>query len=158
VVTLSNKIKQKHFKKLLLSPEYSVFKCINCKTYSRRPIEFGPGLFCEDMCRIEWEAKSFGFDFDRHVYERMRYSKNRKRIMHGGDKIDRMAVFDYFNWKCHLCDIDIDKFLRTPHPLAATLDHKVPLAIGGTHTWHNVAPAHLRCNEIKGATYIDTAV
>jgi hypothetical protein len=158
VVILSNKIKQKRLKKILLSPEHIVFKCINCKTYSRRPRQFGPGSFCEDMCRIEWESKSFGFSFDRNTYERIRYSKNRKKIMSAGDKIDRMAVFDYFNWKCHLCDIEIDKFLRTPHPLAATLDHKIPLAVGGTHTWNNVAPAHLKCNEIKGATYIDTAV
>ena len=34
-------------------------------------------------------------------------------------------------------------------PLAPTVDHVIPLAKGGTHTWSNVQLAHLYCNALK---------
>ena len=141
--------------KSLYDENLIVFKCINCREYSTRPRHFGPGLFCEDLCRIEWESKRFGYKFNRKRYENKRYSKKRKKLMSQGDKIDRIDLFDYYDWNCHICNNEIDKTLRRPHPLAATIDHKIPLSLGGLHSWDNVAPAHLRCNELKGSSYID---
>jgi 5-methylcytosine-specific restriction endonuclease McrA len=34
--------------------------------------------------------------------------------------------------------------------MAATIEHIIPLCVGGTHTWDNVAPAHAMCNFKKG--------
>ena len=55
-------------------------------------------------------------------------------------------VFERDGWVCALCGRDVDRELRHPHPLSASLDHRRPLALGGTHTLSNVQLAHLVCN------------
>lgn len=51
---------------------------------------------------------------------------------------------------CHICEEEIDKTLRWPHPMSATADHITPVAAGGSNTGP-LAPAHKRCNESLGA-------
>lgn len=51
---------------------------------------------------------------------------------------------------CGLCGEPIDRQLRWPDPQSQSLDHIVPLALGGTHTQDNVQMAHLLCNVKKG--------
>lgn len=62
-------------------------------------------------------------------------------------------IFDRDEWLCHLCGEDVDPDLSHPDPLSASLDHIVPLSLGGSHTEDNVACAHLRCNLSKGNRY-----
>lgn len=78
-----------------------------------------------------------------------RYSRKRRRLMYLGEKISRLDVFERDNWTCHICRRKIDKTLRLPHPLAATLDHILPLCRGGQHVYSNVAAAHAYCNFTK---------
>lgn len=52
-----------------------------------------------------------------------------------------------------LCGCGTPKRLRGSYePSAPELDHVVPLAMGGTHTWGNVKCSCRRCNGAKGAT------
>jgi 5-methylcytosine-specific restriction endonuclease McrA len=52
---------------------------------------------------------------------------------------------------CWLCGLPIDVELRTPHPLSFSLDHLVPLSMGGdVASPSNVAPAHRICNMKRG--------
>jgi 5-methylcytosine-specific restriction endonuclease McrA len=67
-----------------------------------------------------------------------------------GEKVDRLLVFERDGWICKLCDQPIDSTLRLPHLKAATLDHIVPVAEGGAHTYDNVWTAHAECNFLKG--------
>jgi len=67
------------------------------------------------------------------------------------EPIDRRAVFDRDGWRCGLCGGSIDQAAQHPDPLSASLDHVLPLARGGSHTYSNVQAAHLRCNVAKGA-------
>jgi 5-methylcytosine-specific restriction endonuclease McrA/endogenous inhibitor of DNA gyrase (YacG/DUF329 family) len=53
-------------------------------------------------------------------------------------------------WTCYICSERIDKTLAFPDPLSASLDHVVPLSVGGTHEPSNVRITHLRCNVSKG--------
>lgn len=78
------------------------------------------------------------------------YSPKRRAIYAKGDEIDALLLFELFNWTCYLCKDAIDPHRRCPDWRAATIEHIVPLARGGTHTWDNVAPAHYRCNMDKG--------
>lgn len=39
-----------------------------------------------------------------------------------------------------------------PHPKAPTIDHIIPLAVGGDDTRANVQLAHFLCNSLAGAT------
>lgn len=67
-----------------------------------------------------------------------------------GDEIDHLTLFYLHGWICWLCRKPINPRLRSPHPMAATVEHLVPLCKGGTHTWDNTAPAHAECNFSKG--------
>lgn len=51
--------------------------------------------------------------------------------------------------RCHLCGkrVGVKPY---PHPLSASLDHVIPLSLGGTHDPDNVRLSHLRCNVAKG--------
>jgi 5-methylcytosine-specific restriction endonuclease McrA len=80
------------------------------------------------------------------------YSPKRRAIMMQGDDIDHLVVFERDEWICHICNKLIDRFLRGDAWMRATLDHVVPLALGGTHTWDNVAAAHWFCNMQKGCS------
>lgn len=70
--------------------------------------------------------------------------------------ITRPVVYAQSGWKCHLCGKPVSKRLKYPHPKSASLDHIVPLSWRQNspgHVWGNVALAHLRCNQSKGARF-----
>lgn len=60
-------------------------------------------------------------------------------------------VFERDGWKCHLCGRKIDRKAQVPSPKAATVDHVIPLAAGGTHEPLNCRAAHFICNSTKGS-------
>jgi hypothetical protein len=70
--------------------------------------------------------------------------------------ITRPVVYAQSRWKCHLCGKRVSRRLKYPHPKSASLDHIVPLSWrkdSPGHVWGNVALAHLRCNQSKGARF-----
>ena len=79
------------------------------------------------------------------------YSPKRRKVYALGDDIDALTLFELYGWTCFLCKDPIDRRRRCPDWRAATIEHIIPLAHGGTHTWDNVAPAHYICNQTKGA-------
>ena len=70
--------------------------------------------------------------------------------------ITRPVVYAQSGWVCHLCNKRVSKRLKYPHPKSASLDHITPLSWrkdSPGHVWGNVALAHLRCNQSKGARF-----
>lgn len=67
------------------------------------------------------------------------------------EPIDPREIFDRDGWRCGICERRVDRRLRYPHPLSASLDHIEALSLGGTHTRENVQLAHLTCNIRKGS-------
>jgi len=67
-------------------------------------------------------------------------------------KFDPLEVLQRDGWKCQICGIDTPKELRGVKVRnAPTLDHIVPIAIGGPHSPENTRCACLKCNCSKGA-------
>lgn len=83
------------------------------------------------------------------------YSAKRRKVYAMGDDIDALTLFNLFDWTCIICKGEIDSRRRCPDWRAATIEHIVPIAKGGTHTWDNVGPAHYKCNMEKGDLYCD---
>jgi hypothetical protein len=59
------------------------------------------------------------------------------------------ALFERDRWICQICHGRTIK--KRGDPRTATIDHIVPFALGGSHTWDNVQTAHARCNFQKGS-------
>lgn len=50
---------------------------------------------------------------------------------------------------CGICGEPIFKRFKHPHSFSASIDHKVPIARGGTNALSNLQLAHLGCNSRK---------
>lgn len=78
-----------------------------------------------------------GKRLDREPGIRMSWERNKKRVL---------ASQDY----CGICGQLVDKSLRFPDPMSATVDHIIPVAKGGHPTnLNNLQLAHLYCNRVK---------
>lgn len=85
--------------------------------------------------------------------ESRRANYQKRRALKSGataEKIISQEVYDRDGWVCGICTEPVDPLLKWPDPFSASLDHVVPLSLGGTHTYDNVQCAHLRCNVSKG--------
>jgi len=58
-------------------------------------------------------------------------------------------IFDRDAWMCYLCGNDINPQLPRTNIWGATIDHVIPIAMGGADAPDNVRAAHLRCNSTK---------
>lgn len=83
------------------------------------------------------------------------YSPKRRKVYAQGDDISALVVFTMHGWICYVCREPINKFLRVPNYMAATIEHIIPISKGGTHTWDNVAPSHYKCNMDRGNLYTE---
>ncbi len=70
-----------------------------------------------------------------------------------GQRIQRLRdmVITEYGTTCWLCHKPIDLALAYPHPGRISVDHVIPRSQGGTDSLANLRPAHLRCNEQRGA-------
>jgi endogenous inhibitor of DNA gyrase (YacG/DUF329 family) len=69
------------------------------------------------------------------------------------------VVGDRDDWLCHLCGEEVLKKAGTAYePFGATVDHLIPIAKDGTHTWGNVALAHRHCNVVRGADDLEVPI
>lgn len=92
--------------------------------------------------------------------------KNRetsRRIKIQSNLIDRditlRKLYQRDNGRCYICGLDCsyDDYIRTDTAFIAgdfypSIDHIIPLAKGGKHSWDNVRLAHRRCNYCKSDT------
>lgn len=79
--------------------------------------------------------------------------RKRQSLIRGAssaEAIDYTAVFIRDSYICQLCSEPVDEALNYPDPMSASLDHRVPVIDGGTHTYDNTQCSHLVCNMRKG--------
>ena len=50
---------------------------------------------------------------------------------------------------CHICGGEVGSLADL------NMDHVIPLARGGTHTYDNIRPSHKRCNQRKHVKLLD---
>jgi 5-methylcytosine-specific restriction endonuclease McrA len=70
------------------------------------------------------------------------------------EQINPIDVFERDRWICGICGMPINRLVKYPQPDSPSIDHIVPIALGGSHTFDNVQAAHLYCNISKGTKLI----
>lgn len=87
-----------------------------------------------------------------------RVSKAKRRAVLKGatiERVDPLRVFERDRWHCQLCGIKTPKSKRgTYDDNAPELDHIVPLAKGGEHSYRNTQCACRKCNGAKSDAVI----
>jgi hypothetical protein len=114
-------------------------------------------------CNVAHPVESYGVDrrqkSGRNIYCRncLRLKLHKRRALMKGAFVENVSIDDLMErdgWTCALCDEAIDPLLRHPAPLSASVDHRIPLAMGlaagGEHSMSNCQAAHLVCNLRKG--------
>lgn len=61
----------------------------------------------------------------------------------------RQEIYERDNWRCQLCGKAVKRKAQVPDLLAPTIDHIIPLSLGGTHEPANTQLAHFGCNAKK---------
>lgn len=109
-----------------------------------------------DACRIEHDrARLQSAEYIANLRKSNRKVKATRRARYAG--VVRVPtsigdVIEAHGCNCHLCGIRCDT--TTSHETnSATIDHIVPLALGGWHDLINLRVACRACNSIKGAKY-----
>lgn len=76
----------------------------------------------------------------------------RRRALEAGAKITpgrRFAVHERDNWRCTICGDPVNRDAKVPELDAPVIDHRIPLARGGSHGADNWQTAHFYCNSVK---------
>lgn len=132
--------------------------------------ERNPRVWCSEKCRIRFLRAGMPPEKRREQSRRngaIRRAKilatgrrlpvgegHRKRARRFGvryEPIKPLTIYERDRWKCGLCGKRVDQQRVYPDPLSPSLDHVVPLSLGGHHEPANVQCAHLFCNVAKGA-------
>lgn len=98
------------------------------------------------------ERKSKRAWAEKNQERRRGYEAKRRALKHGAiaENVDPGEVFKRDGWCCQICGAKTEG--EWPEPLSPSLDHIVPLAQGGAHSYENVQLTHFICNMRKGAS------
>jgi hypothetical protein len=96
-----------------------------------------PSGYCNHCQDRRWAADS------RHKRRAWKAAANVVEV------ISPDVVFKRDHYRCQLCGAKTNG--KHPHPRSPTIDHIVPLALGGDHSYLNVQCACYACNTRKGA-------
>ncbi len=64
--------------------------------------------------------------------------------------VNDLDIFKRDDWICQLCGTPIDSRIEWPAPASPSIDHIIPISLGGEHIVENLQAAHLGCNSRKG--------
>jgi 5-methylcytosine-specific restriction endonuclease McrA len=122
---------------MLFAPEYGNMRRVFCSTacsrrYAKRKQRSGQGSF-NGFARQRLR-RVYGDDWRSHY-----------------EPVNKRKVFQRDGWRCQLCGCKVKQSKQWTRN-QATVDHIVPISLGGEHSYANVQTACWACNTRKGAT------
>lgn len=107
-------------------------RCVECgETFTARKSN---AKWCSPICRIRTSRRD--------------ESRRRRPGLRSSLYADR-EIFERDGWICQLCMQPVDPKVPRRHRDGASIDHTIPLSLGGADEPSNVVTAHLRCNREK---------
>ncbi len=104
------------------------------------------------MCRMHyrrWERANGMANppSDQWSLQRRAVWKKRHAVKRGADRYQAETIFtdsiyERDGWICQLCNEPVDKALEFPNQMSASLDHRLPLSVGGTHARQRTTGPH----------------
>lgn len=107
--------------------------------------------FCSHVCARKYLKKTHGSG-NRSDQNRRRRAREKATQV---DLFKADEIYERDNWICQICGKRVSATLRYPNQMSASLDHIIPLSLGGTHTKDNTQLAHFKCNTAKGIKGLD---
>lgn len=106
-----------------------------------QPKHGGQTKFCSRRCIARDAKRRYG-------------TSARKRARWHGveyEPVDRIKVFERDGWRCQVCGRKTPRaWIGSNRPQAPELDHRIPMALGGSHSYANTQCCCRRCNNVKG--------
>ena len=106
-------------------------------------------IFCGDYVVRDRFAKKYQRG-DKKFCDRCRTSRQKRHKSSAGYLAKRDGN------ECKLCGELVDMSLRFPNKMAGSVDHIVPVALGGGHEESNLQLAHYSCNSRKQARMVES--
>ena len=114
--------------------------CVVCGKEYDFIFDDGFNVVCSKECQKELNRESH------------RNSKHIRRIRKATAFVEHVSTVKLFKRdrkRCQLCGKKLNLKRPVPHPLAATIDHIIPLSKGGEHSYRNTQLACFKCNCAK---------
>lgn len=115
--------------------------------------------YCSDECLVS--ARRIRKRINRKNWSdyelRNQHNTHKRRAIQYGveyDLVDKNTIYERDGWVCGICSVVVDRSLGFPHPRSASLDHIVPMSLGGPHIAANTQCSHLECNLRKGVEHV----
>lgn len=121
-------------------------RCVGCGSEFLAAPRSDAQQYCSVKCSNE--PRRLYVDID----ERRKAERHRRRARIKGSEVARFSAVDVYErdgWTCGICREPVDRRLKHPDHMAASLDHIVPLSRGGAHTVENCQCSHWICNSRK---------
>lgn len=99
-------------------------------------------------CVRAFNAERMRTKYAEHV--KAHQAKRRATERESAETIQRRDIYGRDGWTCGICSEPVDQNVRYPDPMSASLDHVVPISLGGNHVAANLRCAHLICNMRRG--------
>lgn len=104
--------------------------------------------------RAKWRATEYAKARANYTYtDELRQRDTIRRARKAGatvERFDNCEVFERDGWICLICLLPTDRTAVWPDPNMPSLDHVVPLSLGGEHSRANTRCTHLGCNVKRG--------
>lgn len=125
--------------------------CSRCGVEFRSPSK--GRRFCGSECSTAWivETKTNPLKAERLRVARRAASTKRRAAGWKSQKGRWRDVCARDGWACWICRQAIDPCLSHPDRRAGSVDHVVPLSLGGSDADENLRAAHVSCNSRRGA-------
>lgn len=133
-------------RRLAALAEVRVWKTIDCETCSVQFVARITRRFCSRTCQPGVKRRNAAWGSEKDPRSRAAVYGVEYR------PIRRSTVFERDAWTCGICSGPVDQSLTFPHPMSPSIDHIMPMSLGGGHVLSNVQCAHLSCNIAKGVT------
>jgi 5-methylcytosine-specific restriction endonuclease McrA len=95
----------------------------------------GNARWCSSECRRRFTARE--------------ESRRRGPARPDAEPYTDREIFERDGWICQLCRLPVDPEVSRRAGEGATIDHTIPLSMGGADKRDNVVTAHNRCNRAK---------